>query len=75
MFVPCCVVDGSPYGVGDLITIVVDFARCTIEFLKNGVSQGIAFHALDATHAPFYPAVSLHAVRAQVKFILEDKHC
>jgi len=31
---------GEPYGGGDVIGISLDFDRATIEFFKNGVSQG-----------------------------------
>ncbi len=64
-----CVPDGSPYGAGDLVGLRVDLRLGTLEFLLNGVSQGVAFRNLESCMGPFYPAVSMHAVRAQVQYI------
>lgn len=46
---------GAVVGAGDKIRSKID-ASGTIEFFKNGVSQGIAFTGLSGT---FYPAVSV----------------
>ena len=66
--------DGSPFGVGDLISVRVDLSRGSLEFAKNGVWQGVAFtnlprctSASDPPPPPLYFAVSMHAVRAQIK--------
>lgn len=64
--------DGSPYGLGDVVTLCLDYSSCTLEFFLNGVSQGIAFNDIDASHGPLYPAVSLHAVRAQVRCTIDE---
>ena len=61
--------DGSAYGLGDVIGVRVDLRACSIEFFKNGVAQGVAFTNVDPALGPFYPAISMHAVRATVKFI------
>jgi len=61
--------DGSAYGLGDVIGVRIDLRAQSIEFFKNGVSQGVAFTNVDPALGPFYPAISLHAVRATVKFI------
>eukprot|EP00474_Spongospora_subterranea_P004666 CRZ05124.1 hypothetical protein [Spongospora subterranea] len=47
---------GSKYGKNDRIGVLMDFDNMTLEFFKNGVSQGIAFTQLKG---PVYPAVSL----------------
>eukprot|EP01060_Flectonema_neradi_P005180 TRINITY_DN13434_c0_g3_i1.p1 TRINITY_DN13434_c0_g3~~TRINITY_DN13434_c0_g3_i1.p1 ORF type:complete len:483 (+),score=77.56 TRINITY_DN13434_c0_g3_i1:56-1450(+) len=47
---------GTPCSQGDVIGTKLDFASQTIEFLKNGVTMGPAFHLITR---PCYPAVSL----------------
>ena len=37
---------GEPFGAGDVIAILCDFDQNTIEFFKNGVTQGVAFRNL-----------------------------
>lgn len=56
---------GERYGrSGDVISVQLDFAACTIEFFKNGVSQGTAFTNLIG---PVYAAVSLTATGASAR--------
>jgi hypothetical protein len=56
---------GDKFGrVGDVITVVLDFEHATIEFLKNGASQGVAFANLTGT---VYAAVSLTATGAAAR--------
>jgi len=45
---------GEPYGVGDVIGVAVDMENNTVEFFKNGISQGIALTGLTGV---FHPAV------------------
>jgi SPRY domain len=47
------VVYGATYTIGDIIGIKLDMTAGTIEFLKNNVSQGVAFTGLTGT---IYPA-------------------
>merc|ERR1711941_242598 len=47
---------GGKFGKNDRIGILMDFDNRTIEFFKNGVSQGDAFQNLVG---PVYPAVSM----------------
>jgi len=54
---------GCAYGKGDEIHVQLDFKARTIEFLVNGVSQGVAFHNLKGA---VYPAISLAAPGAIV---------
>ena len=65
-----------PYGeawgkVGDVVQVKVDLDAGTVEFVKNGVSQGVAF---DGLQAPLYAAVSLTATGAAVKLTMENPH-
>lgn len=56
---------GEKYGrPGDCIAVQLDFGGGTIEFFKNGLSQGIAFTNLTGT---VYAAVSLTATGAAAK--------
>lgn len=48
---------GAKYGVGDCIGVAVDMDSDTIEFFKNGVSQGIAFNDIKAMGTAIYPFV------------------
>jgi SPRY domain/Sad1 / UNC-like C-terminal len=58
---------GEKYGdENDLIRCVLDFDASTIEFFKNGKSQGIAF---DNLAGPVYPAVSITATGAKVQLL------
>ncbi|SPQ95478.1 B30.2/SPRY domain-containing protein [Plasmodiophora brassicae] len=54
---------GSKFGKGDRIGVLMDFDNLTLEFFKNGVSQGIAFTQLKG---PVFPAVSLTAKNSSV---------
>lgn len=45
---------GEPYGIGDVIGVAVDMENNTVEFFKNGISQGIALTGLTGV---FHPAV------------------
>lgn len=47
---------GAGFSVGDVIGIALDLDSGTIEFFKNGVSQGVAFTGVSGT---VYPAVFL----------------
>jgi len=63
--VPRTTAYGETYGsVGDVIRCTLDFEQSTIEFFKNGVSQGVAFRNLKG---PVYAGVSLTATGAQAK--------
>jgi len=44
------------YGIGDVITVEVDFNKTTITFFKNGKSLGVAF---DNVTSPVYPAITI----------------
>lgn len=56
---------GEKFGrSGDVIGVQLDFDAGTIEFYKNGVSQGVAFTNLSGT---VYAAVSLTATGASAK--------
>ncbi|WP_144787026.1 SPRY domain-containing protein [Lysinibacillus fusiformis] len=48
---------GAPYTTGDLISVLLDLDLGTIEFMKNGVSQGVAFTDLKSMGEVF-PAIS-----------------
>jgi hypothetical protein len=52
---------GEPFGKGDTIGVLLDFDRRSIEFFKNGRSQGVAFSA--ELSAPVCAAVSFTAAR------------
>lgn len=62
----CCSVEyGDKFGKsGDVIAVQLDFNQCTIEFFKNGVSQGVAFTNLTGT---VFAAVSLTATGASAR--------
>ena len=58
-----------PYGetwgeVGDVILVRLDLDKGTVEFVKNGVSQGVAF---DGLQGPLYAAFSATATGASVR--------
>lgn len=55
----------EPYNTGDVIGVWLDFDKSEIEFLKNGVSQGIAFSNLKG---PVHGAVSLTGTGAKARF-------
>ncbi len=54
-----------------MITVVLNFDKQTIEFLKNGVSQGVAFSNLQGV---VYAAASLTATGSQVRALLGCAH-
>jgi len=56
-----------PYDTGDIIGVGLDFDKCTVEFFKNRVSQGIAFNNLRCKQ--MYPAVSLTPDGARVRLL------
>jgi len=59
---------GETYGlVGDVIRCTMDFEQSTVEFFKNGVSQGVAFRNLKG---PSHAAISLTATGSQAKLRL-----
>jgi len=60
---------GEKFGAqaGDTIRVTLDFQKQTIEFAKNGVSQGVAFTNLVG---PVYAAVSLTATGATAKLTI-----
>ncbi len=41
---------GQPYAQGDVVSILLDFDKSTIEFLKNGVTQGTSRNTQHNTH-------------------------
>ena len=57
---------GEKYGDGDIIGISLDFEKAQIEFFKNGVSQGVAFHNL---LVPVHPAVSITGANTCVRLL------
>ncbi|MES1908640.1 MAG: hypothetical protein MHM6MM_001536 [Cercozoa sp. M6MM] len=57
---------GDPFSAGDTIGILLDFDARTVEFFKNGVSQGVAFR--DLCDAPVRLAVSITAKGCKVRF-------
>ena len=57
---------GEKYDAGDIIGVLLDFTGQTIEFFKNGVSQGVAFSDLEG---PVYPAVSLTAKDCRIRLL------
>ena len=64
---------GEPYAENDVVSVLLNFENGTIEFFKNGKSQGIAFKNLKNA---VIPAVSLTAKGCQLKLIdfLDDKY-
>eukprot|EP01084_Bolivina_argentea_P245807 411459_1 len=65
---------GDPYGENDIISVLINFENLTIEFFKNGKSQGIAFKNL--CKSPVLPAISMTAKGGKLKLInfLNDKY-
>ena len=57
---------GEKYKEGDVISVLLDFDNGTIEFFKNGKSQGIAFKSLKSA---VIPAVSLTAKGCRLKML------
>eukprot|EP01083_Nonionella_stella_P037399 101947_1 len=47
---------GDKYGAGDIIRVAMDFEAQTVEFFKNGISQGVSFRDLAG---PVHAAVSM----------------
>lgn len=61
---------GEKYGrPGDVISVLLDFGTGSIEFLRNGVSQGVAFTNLSGT---VYAAVSLTATGATARLSIQQ---
>ena len=54
---------GATYGSGDVIGVAVDWAAGTIEFFKNGTSQGVAYTS--GVGGTLYPGVSLYQLVVQ----------
>lgn len=57
---------GAKFGVGDVITILLDFDAHTITFFKNGESQGVAF---DDLSGPVHLAASLTATESAMQIV------
>jgi hypothetical protein len=47
---------GTVYGANDVLGVLVDFTAGSVEFIKNGVSQGVAYATGVAGN--LYPAIS-----------------
>ena len=61
---------GEPWGkTGDVLVVRLDLDAGTVEFVKNGVSQGIAF---EGVQPPVYAALSLTATGAAVRLTIND---
>jgi len=72
---------GRPYSSGDIVSVVFDWRSRSVEFRLNGVTQGIAVRSWPISSStrgtqqeleemlPLYAAVSLHGVRAEVKYL------
>eukprot|EP00456_Euglypha_rotunda_P015188 TRINITY_DN14859_c0_g1_i13.p1 TRINITY_DN14859_c0_g1~~TRINITY_DN14859_c0_g1_i13.p1 ORF type:complete len:124 (-),score=7.83 TRINITY_DN14859_c0_g1_i13:80-451(-) len=56
-------------GKGDVIGVRLDFATGHLEFLKNGVSQGVAYNNV---RGPVHAAVSLTASGSAVRLKLKS---
>jgi len=54
---------GATYGSGDVIGVAVDWTAGTIEFFKNGTSQGVAYTS--GVGGTLYPGVSLYQLVVQ----------
>lgn len=63
---PRCIPYGETYGLGDVIGIYIDLDEGTIEFLKNGKEQGIAFKDVKG---PVHVAASMTATDAVLAFV------
>jgi len=61
---------GETFGQGDIIGVILDFDAKTIEFTKNGVSQGIAHRNLVG---PVHAAVSMTATGAQARLRIKPQ--
>lgn len=57
---------GATYTAADTVGVQLDFDAGTIEFFKNGVSQGIAF---DNLTGPVFAAVSMTGYQSRVAFM------
>lgn len=57
---------GSSYGNNDTIGVLCDYDLGTISFLKNGVSQGVAYHNIDFSKGPYYFAASIAGKNFQI---------
>jgi len=58
---------GERFGEGDTVSVLLDFKALSIEFFKNGESQGVAFSDCEALRAGVYGAVSMTAATASVQ--------
>ena len=59
---------GETYTVGDLIGMAYDSANGTLEFFKNGISQGIAFAGITATEDYLMGAGLTQSAQASINF-------
>jgi serine/threonine protein kinase len=50
---------GEPFSVNDVVTVDVDVREGRVKFLKNGISQGVAFLEPELSTATLKPAVCL----------------
>lgn len=57
---------GEPWGLGDRIGVLMNFENMTVEFFKNGESQGIAFDILEG---PVYGAASVTGQGTSLKLL------
>ena len=57
---------GATYGAGDVISVLLDQVNNTIEFWKNGASQGIAYSSIAA--GPFFAAIGDNSSGANCTF-------
>lgn len=62
---------GTKWTIGDVITSVLDIEAKTIEFLKNGQSQGVAYTGV-TSNSGFWAAVSMYNPGDKVR-ILESE--
>jgi len=59
---------GERYSTGDKIAIVLDFKAQSIEFFKNGESQGIAFEDCESLNSGVYAACSMTGANTAIMF-------
>jgi hypothetical protein len=60
---------GASYGTGDIVGVALDMDAGTIEFFKNGISQGVAYTNL-LPLGEVFPTVSLYTAGSSVKINL-----
>jgi hypothetical protein len=58
------------YSTGDVITVVLDLDKTTLEFYKNGKYQGVAFTDI---YGPISPAITLYSVKDSVKLEFDQE--